>query len=487
MGINIPKPFIEHKIEIQIFIAGTMVSLLFFFIAYTWGTIPSLPVISGGEDVEQYAVLAQNMLDGKGFTLSDTEPYEPESFRLPGYPVFIAILLSVFGSMFAVPVVQSFIFGGIALLIFVLARDWFDEKTAYFAATLSLLNTSLLFHTSILVSDPLFILLLLLGLRLWLYAHDTVSPHYISAGLSGFLIGLATLTRTIGFLLPVIFISLSVVLVSTKAAELRVVPRKILGIWILFLTLSSVTIAPWLIRNYMIYNQFSLSSTGTIGMWYYNIPQAIADNRNISVEEARRQFVPPGLVDGLVGEGKYFYPLRQLDATPVLKEEIRKYLDDHLGEYVKSHLLRSSVLLIVDSTRDTSFLMGIPITEHNIAPAEVTGAIKQGNFMVLGSIVQQYIQKNMWGNILALLSFGFWMLMAVMVFVGTVFALKFIPRERAYIGILCCLGMILYFTLLTGPVALPRYRLPLEPFVFMLGGYGLIQFFYWVRSRLGHI
>src|SRR6185437_16542785 len=57
-------------------------------------------------DAYQYALLGENLVNHQVFSESTSSPYIPDTFRTPGYPVFIALLFAVFGSLYAVLVVQ---------------------------------------------------------------------------------------------------------------------------------------------------------------------------------------------------------------------------------------------------------------------------------------------------------------------------------------------------------------------------------------------
>ena len=50
-----------------------------------------------GADAGDYRRLAENLLAGRGFTLSAAPPYEPSARRAPVYPVFLAAVYTVAG------------------------------------------------------------------------------------------------------------------------------------------------------------------------------------------------------------------------------------------------------------------------------------------------------------------------------------------------------------------------------------------------------
>ena len=124
---------------------------------------PALPIAQGGDFLE-YATLAENMrLHG---TFSQT-PGEPETFRTPGYPVFIAFIsLLCRNWLFAVTLAQIGCVIGIVLLTFFIGRAVADASAGFIAAALVATSPTLLFFSLVLLSESLFILLLLATLSL---------------------------------------------------------------------------------------------------------------------------------------------------------------------------------------------------------------------------------------------------------------------------------------------------------------------------------
>lgn len=83
------------------------------------------------DDGRGYALLANNLLEHHIFSLDDKEPYEPTLIRMPGYPLFLAGIYSVFGhgNNVAVRIVQAFIDTATCVLIALIAWNWVtDEK-----------------------------------------------------------------------------------------------------------------------------------------------------------------------------------------------------------------------------------------------------------------------------------------------------------------------------------------------------------------------
>src|SRR5262245_19401207 len=93
------------------------------------------------DDGRVYAQLARNVLEQHVYSHDPEAPFSPSLIRLPGYPLFLASIYSVFGhaNNGAVRIVQALIDTGTCALIALLAFDWQpDEKRKRFAALAAL-------------------------------------------------------------------------------------------------------------------------------------------------------------------------------------------------------------------------------------------------------------------------------------------------------------------------------------------------------------
>lgn len=78
------------------------------------------------DDGRGYARIATNVLDHRSFSIETEEPYTPSFKRMPGYPLFIAGIYSLFGhdNNRAVRVVQAVLDTITCWLIALLAVAW---------------------------------------------------------------------------------------------------------------------------------------------------------------------------------------------------------------------------------------------------------------------------------------------------------------------------------------------------------------------------
>src|SRR6266404_9392411 len=84
----------------------------------------------GPDDGRTYAQIARNVLEQHVYSHETEAPYDPSLIRLPGYPLFLASIYSVFGhaNNGAVRIVQALIDTATCALVALLAFYWQPDK-----------------------------------------------------------------------------------------------------------------------------------------------------------------------------------------------------------------------------------------------------------------------------------------------------------------------------------------------------------------------
>ncbi len=227
----------------------------------------------GLDDMFQYDMLARSLVAGEGFrwyAQSDLDliqqflpvdfitaaDYDPRgiltSFRAPGYPGFLALIYAVVGTgptrFFWARLVQAFLGAALAPLTYALGRRLFpeDAKAPRWAGLALAVYPMLLLYPLGLGTENLFIPLLLAGLVALLAAEDTRDPRRVA--LAGLLFGLALLTR-------------SVVALALPLAGLWLWRRAGLRAAILLAAVTTLVVAPWVVRNTQLYGKFTFIET----------------------------------------------------------------------------------------------------------------------------------------------------------------------------------------------------------------------------------
>src|SRR5260370_16190468 len=109
------------------------------------------------DDGRVYSQFARNLLEQHVYTHATEPPYDPSFIRLPGYPLFLAAIYSVFGhnNNTAVRIVQALIDTATCLLIALVAFQWAPEQRKRAASIAALALAAVCPFTAIYVSTIL--------------------------------------------------------------------------------------------------------------------------------------------------------------------------------------------------------------------------------------------------------------------------------------------------------------------------------------------
>lgn len=211
--------------------------------------------------------IALHLLGGAGYSLSHFGPVEPTVFMYPLYPFFLAGLFFVFGhAWLPVELVQSLIGALGVFLIFRLGAGLFDRPTGLLAAVAYALYPVYVYWCG--QGQPLTIEVVLLLALVVSWRRGTRGDDLRQALLSGFLLGLCALSRTM-------YLAFFPSLVLWSGLGERLSWRRTLRFSGLVLAVALVTISPWTVRNALVFNRFILASSNTgYNLWVGNNPNA---------------------------------------------------------------------------------------------------------------------------------------------------------------------------------------------------------------------
>jgi len=204
------------------------------------------PPWSGGSDSRHYATLAQNLLEGKGFTYAG----HPTAFRPPVYPLFLALMMMLFGIHWALAtrLLQFFISLFTTLIVARTAQEMFGEKAFKPSLLFCLYCPTLIYAIGQIGTETLSEALIACGfygfMRILVATHNAQASRW--ACIAGCTIGVAALTR---FSAPAVLLS------GLYAAFAR---RHWSSAAMLIATFC-LTLSPWLLRNRL-----------TFGVWTYS-------------------------------------------------------------------------------------------------------------------------------------------------------------------------------------------------------------------------
>jgi 4-amino-4-deoxy-L-arabinose transferase-like glycosyltransferase len=394
------------------------------------------PTYAPENDAQDYDRHARSLAADQGYPppLHVVAPGGPSAFRPPGYPLFLAGVYLVSDDSAQAGRYLNAVLGAVSvLLIFLVAQQLWSRRVGLWAAGIGAIYPPLALLSLELYSEPLFIDLLLGAVLAALaYRRD---PRARWALLAGVLAGLATLTR-----------ANAVLVLPLLALALWFPPRRSLGSLAAPLTAllaAAAIIAPWTIRNYVVFADFvPLSTTTGFGLAGVYNDQARDDQRFTGLW--RGPIIIPAFRD------VYSIPqLREVDIDEKLRDRGRSYALDHPG-YVGEVFLWSTLRLLNFAEAGTATPDGIYRGRGlgvELTPAEPLGFYLLLPFAIAGALLILRGQRELRGPL------WFWLLPVVLV----------LPA-------LFVLG-------------LPRYRSPAEPFLIMLAAFGMLAA--WDRLALG--
>ncbi|MDD4496070.1 MAG: glycosyltransferase family 39 protein [Eubacteriales bacterium] len=336
-------------------------------------------------------------------------------YHAPLYPLFIAGVFGLFGrSLIYVYIVQSLLGTANTFLIYIIGKNAFDKRIGLISAALSLLYWPLQLYSGILLSETLFIFLIMLGVYCSLKALDSGKLVFFAAAGASF--ALATLTRSISMLLIGV---IPVVYLIYRRDKLNVFLRNALAFVISFI----IVMSPWTIRNYILFDEFiPVDALGGLNLYVGNNERSNGFYINLTkqdLEEGIRKYTKAGQQNQEVEVN---------DKT--LKEATFTYILQNPGRFIRLTIWRIVLFINLDF-RDVDWVLQEYMREHAIfhyAFLRMLVYISDIIFFLLGM-------------------FGF----------GELLKIK---------KCLILAGFIAYFALLTSLFYIAeRYRLPIMPFL----------------------
>ncbi len=378
------------------------------------------------DDSVGYLQLAENMRLGKGFSWQAGEPFEPNSFRTPGYPAFLAVARTAFGHYEAALIFQILLVTVTAGFIFLVAKEWGRPKLGLGAAGIFLFMPFSVMVSLRYLTQPLFTFGLMGAVWLWLKFLKTDNNRYL--WFTALLLPLLALIRPIAFYIYLPFLAGYLWYYWRSRGNINWL--RFVWVVILVLAIFFFVLSPWLIRNWFLFGHFALSSITAYQLYFYDTPAVYAYNHGMS-HGAARQFLEKDIPNHLTV--RTFDDYMTFEASPVLFRRAQYYLTESwLGLAV---------------TRLTLFLKFF---------------IRDG--------LHYWAEFGLGGWFLKL---GVWAERAVLFLLGSGLALS-TWRSLKYRDFASVMGgffliPIAYFALLTGAMASAGLRFPIEP-LFILGG-----------------
>ncbi|HEX7251292.1 MAG TPA: hypothetical protein VF376_00330 [Thermoanaerobaculia bacterium] len=371
-------------------------------------------------DSFDYQRLAVNLIESHAFSRDSSAPYRPDILRTPAYPALLAVLYSFAGLRPALGV-----FAGVLLSVASIflarraAQTWAPgARVGEVAGAFVALDLGAAAYANYLLTEAFFTFLLLLAFDLLGRAMRPASAGRAIA--AGAVLGVAILCRPIAVALPL-------AVLATRNG--RVIRFLLLG--------SFVVVAPWVARNAISAGFFGVSSVGSVNLLYHRA-SAVED---ASLGRPHETAATPS-------------DASDRDAVARMRRQGLEVLRQHAGWLIRLTLY--AWLRTFGPDEDPIFgLFGI---RTDPSPWWLTRSAASHQPMA-PSLTENLVEG------------GFLLLLAVCVARG-LGAWKD-PRLRPLVG--ASLGVIVYFLLASGPEYYGRFRVPILPFLALIGDAGTVR------------
>lgn len=230
----------------------------------------------GSLDAKEYYHLAGNLVERGAFSQSEVPPHEPDTWRTPGYPLFLATLMKLLGPSPTVLIVAQQLLAVFNVwLLYAIVRTHLGTDRAALTALLFMLEPYHIFYSFWLLATTWFTTFILL--TWWAWQRLLNKPTAPNAAVTGLAAGALVLIRPIAILVPVI---LMVGYAARRLCHPRHYDNRLrptaLRLPVLALMIAGALLpVAWMARNQLVAGHFALSHQSGIVLAYFKATEVI--------------------------------------------------------------------------------------------------------------------------------------------------------------------------------------------------------------------
>jgi 4-amino-4-deoxy-L-arabinose transferase-like glycosyltransferase len=382
-----------------------------------------------------------------------------DTFRTPGYPLFIALFYSLFGEApWVVLISQAFVDLATMYVVFKIGQLVFTERVGLIGAALFAFDTNTMFATTTLLTETLFVCVLMGGF--YFYLRALLRFELASAILGGLLLALATLIRPVAEYLFVILIVFAVAWITTGTIKARLKTAAILSL------AFALTIAPWAYRNYALYDTVSLSSIQGENLLFWQVTYAKTWETGRAPEDIEAEFRAEAASRGYEDGGNPF-------ENAAIAQEIAV-------EYISSHPMTYASRLMTGILHTfTNLGTGGIVNTLGYTPTYLPPEVMFSSDSEFALVSRFFATKTPLEIVVGML------VLAMLMVHYSAFALGAMTllASRRFAILLLFGAAIAYFAVTSGPIGLARFRLPVTPLYLLVGSVFIDQLLERIRAR----
>lgn len=398
-------------------------------------------------DSAHYHNVAVSMVQGKGFTNQQGEPY---FYRVPGYPLFLAGCYKIFGiNPSKALLVQIVLASLIPILLFLLTLVCFPAHIllAKIVSVVSAFHVGLLIFSGLVMTETLFMIMFLLFLILFFVGGIRKSSRTIQVMfLSGLCLGAASLIRPIGLVL-VLFACAALYFLSSQQSLQKAIA--LATGWSLFVGI-------WVLRNFLLTGVIFLHTLSGPHCINHGAVRVVMDVEQCSWQEAQRIVQQELAARRNEIEAGYGRPLYEI--------EISNDAEMYAVSVFKKYPIQTAKLCVINMFKTVFSLYSSELlcidSGGQLPPYKAGRGIKE--------CVMRFLMPEVHDKRIIMIIYAE-IIMHLMILLGFFyFCVQSLFRRRNLGIMMLALGFTILFVGLSSLCGFARLRLPIEPFLIML-------------------
>lgn len=410
------------------------------------------------------AVVAQHLLVSDQWSYNNIAvsilnlSYGVESFWMPGWPAFIALVYSIFGEVPWVVLIFNIGLSAVGIIFFYRAiRILLSEKTALVASVLLACDPHQIIYSQTLLSENLFLPVLMIFFYLFVkYLQERNQGQLI---LSSIVAGILVYIKSIALYFSLVPLAIILFLDSGRT------PGRLKKGAMIILVVMAVHI-PMSLKNYINDGYWAVTSNGGFNALFIYAGSVYTNQLGYSSVE-KDQILQQKL-DSLIGKGN----TNQFDYDSAAKRLAGEIVLEYPMEFLSNHLTGCINIFTSLSTYQLSVVLGI----------EDNGLFMPGDYGAsqLGVVDKFLASKRpsvlIWAAIIALI--------LVFEYSLALLGIGSLIMKKQFKQLVIPLCFIMYFTLITGVIgSSARFRLPVSPFYLVFTAMGILYVKEWINLR----
>ncbi len=416
----------EKKELLFIVLFTILIRAVFYLMAIIKGINRLIP----SDALYTYLPIAKNVFNIGRYSRMIFRPYTPDAFIPPLYPV----LLGICRNIHLILIFQIIISDLFAIYIYKFGKMIFDERIGFYSALLFSISPGFIYYSLLPLPDFIFAFFLLLAI------YYLLKKNFLVAGI---MVGCGILSKPLGFLSLVLFFIFILYERNWKGILKFSIPIIIL-------------LTPWYIRNKITFHHFGYSALPAYALIYTNIPILEAYINHIPFTTRENDPVLDSITNKI--KMKIPYSGNDMEMAKKWKSYARKEIVSHLGAYIKISI--KGIIFTALGTNVKYLFSFIP--RCRIEKTGVTTALMKGN------IKEAF--RRLWKNGIALILILLEIIIIGLLWICSIYALINFKKKSTGIMILVLLLITMF---IPGPVGNGRFRLSIEPLLYIFGVEGL--------------